>query len=72
MKRSYSICMVLAVVSFTFVTRIMLYTEQAPSAWWMYSLCGIVGIICSYFLVVSFLVFSSRIKEFLAHYSILY
>lgn len=51
MKRAYSICMAIAVVAFVLTTRIMLYTPKAPSAWWMYSLCGIVGIVCSYLLV---------------------
>lgn len=53
MKRAYAICIGVAVVAFFFTTRILLYTEVAPSAWWHYGMCGLVGIICSYFLVVS-------------------
>ncbi|CEP03373.1 H(+)-exporting diphosphatase [Plasmodiophora brassicae] len=53
MKRAYAICIGVAVVAFFFTTRILLYTEVAPSAWWHYGMCGLVGIICSYFLVLS-------------------
>jgi len=52
MKNSYGICMILAAISFTITTRLMLYTPLAPSAWWYYDLCGLVGVGCSYLLVV--------------------
>eukprot|EP00475_Leptophrys_vorax_P001797 TRINITY_DN10_c0_g2_i5.p3 TRINITY_DN10_c0_g2~~TRINITY_DN10_c0_g2_i5.p3 ORF type:complete len:416 (-),score=107.70 TRINITY_DN10_c0_g2_i5:1337-2584(-) len=52
MKRCYSVCMVVAVFAFSITTRIMLFTPSAPWAWFFYAMCGIVGIICSYLLVL--------------------
>jgi len=52
MLRGYMIAMCLAIVGFVATTRVMLYTAVAPSAWWHFSGCGIVGIITSYLLVL--------------------
>mmetsp|Transcript_11604 Transcript_11604/g.17326 ORF Transcript_11604/g.17326 Transcript_11604/m.17326 type:complete len:804 (+) Transcript_11604:63-2474(+) len=52
MLRGYVVAMVLAVIGFVATTRMMLYTEVAPAAWWHFSGCGIVGIVTSYFLVL--------------------
>ncbi|KAH0852774.1 LOW QUALITY PROTEIN: hypothetical protein HID58_093680, partial [Brassica napus] len=38
----------LAVLTFGASTRWLLYTEQAPSAWFSFALCGLVGIITAY------------------------
>jgi H(+)-translocating pyrophosphatase len=48
LQKGYSITLGLAVVAFTGSTRWLLYTEQAPSAWIHFALCGLVGIITAY------------------------
>uniref|UniRef100_A0A0D9YTA5 H(+)-exporting diphosphatase n=1 Tax=Oryza glumipatula TaxID=40148 RepID=A0A0D9YTA5_9ORYZ len=48
MQKGYSITILLAVVTFGVSTRWLLYTEQAPSAWLNFALCGLVGIITAY------------------------
>ncbi|CAI0410024.1 unnamed protein product [Linum tenue] len=48
LQKGYSITIVLAVLTFGASTRWMLYTEQAPSAWFSFALCGLVGIITAY------------------------
>ncbi|KAK3121668.1 hypothetical protein QOZ80_8BG0658590 [Eleusine coracana subsp. coracana] len=48
MQKGYSITIMLAVVTFGVSTRWLLYTEQAPSAWLNFALCGLVGIITAY------------------------
>ncbi|GMI86084.1 hypothetical protein like AT1G16780 [Hibiscus trionum] len=51
LQKGYSITIVLAVLTFAGSTRWLLYTEQAPSAWLNFSLCGLVGIITAYVFV---------------------
>ncbi|CAN1139468.1 Pyrophosphate-energized membrane proton pump 3 [Linum perenne] len=51
LQKGYSITVVLAVLTFGASTRWMLYTEQAPSAWFNFALCGLVGIITAYVFV---------------------
>ncbi|KAK9923949.1 hypothetical protein M0R45_032345 [Rubus argutus] len=51
LERGYSITVVLAVLTFGASTRWLLYTEQAPSAWFHFALCGLVGIITAYIFV---------------------
>ncbi|KAM2268226.1 hypothetical protein ACFX1S_046379 [Malus domestica] len=51
LQRGYSITIVLAVLTFGVSTRWLLYTEQAPSAWFNFALCGLVGIITAYVFV---------------------
>ncbi|KAI4379236.1 hypothetical protein MLD38_005559 [Melastoma candidum] len=51
LQKGYSVSIVLAVIAFTVSTRWMLYTEQAPSAWLNFALCGLVGIITAYVFV---------------------
>ncbi|GAB4841866.1 Pyrophosphate-energized membrane proton pump 3 [Ancistrocladus abbreviatus] len=51
LQRGYSVTIVLAVLTFGASTRWMLYTEQAPSAWLNFALCGLVGIITAYIFV---------------------
>ncbi|XP_057968531.1 pyrophosphate-energized membrane proton pump 3 isoform X1 [Malania oleifera] len=48
LQKGYSITIVLAVLTFGVSTRWMLYTEQAPSAWLNFALCGLVGIMTAY------------------------
>lgn len=51
LQKGYSVTIVLAVLTFGLSTRWMLYTEQAPSAWLNFALCGLVGIITAYLFV---------------------
>ncbi|KAH9622395.1 hypothetical protein KSS87_007578 [Heliosperma pusillum] len=51
LEKGYSITIVLAVVAFGASTRWLLYTEQAPTAWMNFALCGLVGIITAYLFV---------------------
>ncbi|KAM7471962.1 hypothetical protein LguiA_010145 [Lonicera macranthoides] len=52
LQKGYSITIFLAVVTFGLSTRWMLYTEQAPSAWLNFALCGLVGIMTAYIFVM--------------------
>ncbi|KAH9668092.1 Pyrophosphate-energized membrane proton pump 2 [Citrus sinensis] len=51
LQKGYSVTVVLAVLTFGASTRWLLYTEQAPSAWLNFALCGLVGIITAYIFV---------------------
>lgn len=51
LQKGYSVTIVLAVLTFVGSTRWLLYTEQAPSAWLNFALCGLVGIITAYVFV---------------------
>ncbi|XP_011095293.1 pyrophosphate-energized membrane proton pump 3 [Sesamum indicum] len=51
LQKGYSVTVVLAVLTFGLSTRWMLYTEQAPSAWLNFALCGLVGIMTAYIFV---------------------
>ncbi|XVF26476.1 hypothetical protein REPUB_Repub14bG0019500 [Reevesia pubescens] len=51
LQKGYSVTIVFAVMTFTGSTRWLLYTEQAPSAWLNFALCGLVGIITAYVFV---------------------
>ncbi|KAH9716513.1 Pyrophosphate-energized membrane proton pump 2 [Citrus sinensis] len=51
LQKGYSVTIVLAVLTFGASTRWLLYTEQAPSAWLNFALCGLVGIITAYIFV---------------------
>lgn len=51
LQKGYSVSIVLAVIAFAASTRWMLYTEQAPSAWLNFALCGLVGIMTAYVFV---------------------
>lgn len=53
MKRSYGIAMAMAVTGFGIASRCLLHTDIAPDAWWHFMLCGWVGILCSYLLILS-------------------
>uniref|UniRef100_A0A2P2K3H0 H(+)-exporting diphosphatase n=2 Tax=Rhizophora mucronata TaxID=61149 RepID=A0A2P2K3H0_RHIMU len=51
LQKGYSVTIILAVLTFGASTRWMLHTEQAPSAWFNFALCGLVGIITAYVFV---------------------
>ncbi|WRX27609.1 Pyrophosphate-energised proton pump - like 3 [Theobroma cacao] len=51
LQKGYSVTIVLAVLTFAGSTRWLLYTDQAPSAWLNFALCGLVGIITAYVFV---------------------
>ncbi|AAC83018.1 Similar to gb/D45384 vacuolar H+-pyrophosphatase from Oryza sativa. ESTs gb/F14272 and gb/F14273 come from this gene [Arabidopsis thaliana] len=51
LQKGYSLTIILAVITFGASTRWLLYTEQAPSAWFNFALCGLVGIITAYIFV---------------------
>ncbi|GFP90241.1 pyrophosphate-energized membrane proton pump 2 [Phtheirospermum japonicum] len=51
LQKGYSVTVILAVLTFGLSTRWMLYTEQAPSAWLNFALCGLVGIMTAYIFV---------------------
>ncbi|KAI9162400.1 hypothetical protein LWI28_026920 [Acer negundo] len=48
LQKGYSVTIVLSLLTFGASTRWLLYTEQAPSAWLNFALCGLVGIITAY------------------------
>jgi H(+)-translocating pyrophosphatase len=50
MRRGYHICLAVSSVFFVLASRIMLYTELAPDAWWHFALCGLVGLTMAYLL----------------------
>ncbi|KOM27206.1 hypothetical protein LR48_Vigan406s001600, partial [Vigna angularis] len=51
LQKGYSFTIVLAVLAFGLSTRWLLYTDQAPSAWFNFALCGLIGIITAYIYV---------------------
>ncbi|GMH17542.1 hypothetical protein Nepgr_019383 [Nepenthes gracilis] len=51
LQKGYSVTILLAVLTFGVSTRWLLYTDQAPSAWFNFALCGLVGIITAYIFV---------------------
>lgn len=51
LQKGYSVTIVLAVLAFGLSTRWLLYVEQAPSAWFNFALCGLIGIITAYIFV---------------------
>jgi len=63
MKRGYTVALVLAIVLFTLVCRMMLYTDVAPAAWWHYALCGMVGLFCAYAIVLVTQYYTDYVNE---------
>ena len=52
MKRGYMVTMLLAAGGFLVTTRLLLYSEKAPSGvWFHFFLCGIVGVLVSYAII---------------------
>ncbi|CAK9023458.1 Pyrophosphate-energized membrane proton pump 3 (AVP1-like protein 2) (Pyrophosphate-energized inorganic pyrophosphatase 3) (H(+)-PPase 3) [Durusdinium trenchii] len=52
LKRGYAVSLGCAVVGFFLATRWMLYTATAPSAWFYFFLCGLVGMATAYLQVI--------------------
>ena len=52
MKRSYAVSMAAAAVGLVATCRICLATDVAPDAWWHYALCGLIGIVMSFAIIV--------------------
>ena len=53
MKRSYAVSMVAAMVGLVITCRVCLMTDIAPDAWWHYALCGLIGIVMSFAIIVT-------------------
>ena len=53
MKRSYAVSMVAAMLGFVATCRVCLVTDVAPDAWWHYALCGLIGIVMSFAIIVT-------------------
>ncbi|XP_042494651.1 pyrophosphate-energized membrane proton pump 2-like [Macadamia integrifolia] len=51
LQKGYSVTIFFSVLTFGPSTRWLLYTEQAPSAWFNFALCGLVGIMTAYIFV---------------------
>jgi len=47
LNRGYYFAVALAMIAFGGATRWLLYSPQAPQAWWHFFLCGIVGVLTS-------------------------
>ncbi len=47
LNRGYYVAVVLAMIAFGGASRWLLHSEQAPSAWWHFFLCGIIGVLTS-------------------------
>eukprot|EP00486_Rosalina_sp_Unknown_P004605 CAMPEP_0201574916 /NCGR_PEP_ID=MMETSP0190_2-20130828/19710_1 /ASSEMBLY_ACC=CAM_ASM_000263 /TAXON_ID=37353 /ORGANISM="Rosalina sp." /LENGTH=813 /DNA_ID=CAMNT_0048003823 /DNA_START=110 /DNA_END=2551 /DNA_ORIENTATION=+ len=63
MKRGYTVALILAIILFTIVCRFMLYTPIAPAAWWHYALCGMVGLLCAYSIVLITQYYTDYVNE---------
>ncbi len=48
LNRGYAITAVLAIAGFGIATRWLLHNEHAPNAWWMFFICGIIGVLTSW------------------------
>jgi H(+)-translocating pyrophosphatase len=47
LNRGYYVAVVLAMLAFGAATRWLLHSEKAPNAWWLFFLCGIIGVLTS-------------------------
>ncbi|EQC35017.1 V-type H(+)-translocating pyrophosphatase [Saprolegnia diclina VS20] len=53
LQRGYTVTLGLALVAFAISTRWLLHTEAAPSAWFHFFLCGLVGMVTAFVFVKS-------------------
>eukprot|EP00916_Digyalum_oweni_P025977 GHVL01042767.1.p1 GENE.GHVL01042767.1~~GHVL01042767.1.p1 ORF type:complete len:820 (-),score=120.10 GHVL01042767.1:1300-3759(-) len=54
MKRAYLVTVIMGSICFTVLCRSFLYFEEYPTCWYLYSMCGGVGMICAYgFLIIT-------------------
>ncbi len=47
LNRGYYVAAILAIGGFFLATKWLLYNEAHPNAWWLYFLCGIIGVLTS-------------------------
>ncbi|RPJ59958.1 MAG: sodium-translocating pyrophosphatase [Acidobacteria bacterium] len=47
LNRGYYVAVVLAMVAFAGATRWLLYSDRAPNAWWLFFICGVIGVLTS-------------------------
>jgi len=52
LKRGYTVAVSLAGIAFIAASRWMLHTTVAPKAWWCFALCGIIGMITGFLVVL--------------------
>eukprot|EP00917_Polyrhabdina_sp_WS-2016_P010403 GHVP01022958.1.p1 GENE.GHVP01022958.1~~GHVP01022958.1.p1 ORF type:complete len:850 (+),score=148.74 GHVP01022958.1:1495-4044(+) len=53
MIRAYSIVCLTATLLFGIICRIFLWVEHAPTAWWKFYICGILGMACSFAMLLT-------------------
>jgi inorganic pyrophosphatase len=53
LQRGYRAAMALSVMGFYVITRWLLHVPDHPSSSWNYFLCGLVGMVCAYIIVLS-------------------
>jgi len=51
-KHGYKVTIVLAAGAFALASRLFLYSEMAPNAWWHFALCGHYGMACGFVIVL--------------------
>ncbi len=47
LNRGYYVAVALAMVAFAGATRWLLYSPKAPHAWWLFFICGVIGVLTS-------------------------
>ncbi len=47
LNRGYYVAFVLAMIAFAGATRWLLHSEAAPNAWWLFFICGVLGVLTS-------------------------
>ncbi|RPI24747.1 MAG: sodium-translocating pyrophosphatase [Acidobacteria bacterium] len=47
LNRGYYVAVALAMVAFAGATRWLLYSDRAPNAWWLFFICGVLGVLTS-------------------------
>ncbi len=47
LNRGYYVAVALAMVAFGGATRWLLHSDKAPNAWWLFFICGIIGVLTS-------------------------
>jgi inorganic pyrophosphatase len=52
LKKGCGVAIALAASGFVTASYFMLYMESAPHAWWHFAVCGLVGMVCGYCLVL--------------------
>merc|ERR1719284_2178970 len=52
LKQGYTVAVILAAIAFVVTSRCLLYTTVSPSAWWCYTLCGFIGMITGFVVVL--------------------